>query len=108
GFRIGQLVAKRSERAFLQSGARRLDLDDLGAEIRERLRRHRRRHERHRVEARQLDDLQAFERARRLLVVLEPRHRYSALSAFILSMRSISSAIERITWSGLNCRWVCR
>ena len=50
-------------------------LRDLGAEIRERLRSHRRRQERHRVEARQLDDLQAFERAWRLLVLIEARHR---------------------------------
>ena len=75
GFGVGHLVAKRAERAFLRAGSRRLDLDDLGAEVRERLRRHRGRHERHRVEARQLDDLEAFERARRLLVLLEARHR---------------------------------
>ena len=75
GFGVGHLVAKGAERAFLRSGSRRLDLDDLGAKIRERLRRHRRRHERHRVEARQLDDLEAFERARRLLILLETRHR---------------------------------
>ncbi len=97
GFRVGHLVAKRSQRAFLRARSRRLDLHDLGAEIRERLRRHRGRHERHRVEAWQLDDLQAFERAWRLAVFFEARHRYSTLAAFMLSIRSISSAIERIT-----------
>src|SRR5579862_4270720 len=94
GFGVGHLVAKRSERALLRSSSRRLDLDDVGTEIRKRLRRHRRRHERHRVEARKLDHLQAFERARRFLVLLEARHRYSAVSAFRLSISSINSAIE--------------
>src|ERR1700731_1824273 len=94
GFGVRHLVAKRSERALLRSGSRRLDLDDFSAEIRKRLRRHRRRHERHRVEARELDDLQPLERAHRLLVILESRHRYSTVSVFMLSIRSISSAIE--------------
>src|ERR1700678_2811211 len=97
GFGVRHFVAKRSERAFLRARSRWLDLDDLGAEIRERLRRHRGRHERHRVEARQLDDLQAFERAWRLAIFFEARHRYSTLAAFMLSISSISSAIERIT-----------
>src|SRR5208282_87401 len=108
GFGVGHLIAKRPQRAFLRSRSRRLDLDDLGAEIGERLRGHRCGQKRHRVEARQLDDLEAFERARRFLEGLETRHRYSSISAFRLSMRSISSAIERITWSGLKYGWVCR
>src|SRR5580658_3540181 len=97
GFGVRHFVAKRAERAFLRARSHWLDLDDLSAEIRKRLRRHRRRHERHRVQTRQLDDLEPFERARRLPVFLEARHRYSAGSAFILSSRSISSAIVRIT-----------
>ena len=33
----------------------------------------------------------------RLAVFFEARHRYSTLAAFMLSIRSISSAIERMT-----------
>src|ERR1700691_5974195 len=97
GFGVRHLVAKRSERAFLRARSRWLDIDDRGAEIAERLRRHRRRHEGHRVETRQLDDPESFECARRLLILLEARHNYSTGSAFMLSIRSISSAIGRIT-----------
>src|SRR5713101_4234989 len=74
GFEIGRRIAKRSERALFRARIGRLDLDYFGSKVGERLRRHRGRQKRHRIQARKLDDSEPLERARRLLLLPEMRH----------------------------------
>ncbi len=65
GFGIRQLILEGAAQALGRTGARRLNLDYLGAVISESLARHGRGIIRHIVERRNFDDLDALEGARR-------------------------------------------